>query len=250
MDRITQLINELNSEDEKVRAFAAEDIAYDGIVEGFEPMLGRLQIETSRFVREAIVNSLKTMPDVINVEKLIPLLSSDDAFVRNAAIDILSGRGQSALRCLQETLHNPDKDIRKFTLDALFQINDVYSADLIAEGLDDIDINNVITAVEYLGKLEARNYCPKINQIFMTTENTLLRCTCLEVLAVIGNKESSELVSEKYPNYQLISFLEKYSFLKFVAHQGNETHLPLIMALMKDKGQVMHKEIINAIEGI
>jgi len=250
VDKISELIHDLNSEDEKTRAFAAEDIAYDGFAEGFDALVERLLIEPSRFVSEAIVNSLKSTPLPDKIGTIIPLLYNDDAFIRNAAVDILSVQGEEAVPYLQDVLHNPDKDVRKFVLDALFLINADYCADLIAQGLDDSDINNVITAVEYLGRMEANNHCDTINRIFMDTDNILLRCTCLEAMAVIGNKESVEYVGKMYPTYQRISFLEEYSFLKFVSRQGSEIHLPLIIALMKNKGQVMHKEIINAIEGI
>jgi len=250
MPGIEELIQDLYSEDEKTRAFAAEDIAYDGLVEGIGPMLQRLEVEESRYVREVIVNSLKTMSGPELVAQVIPHLKSDDAFVRNAGIDILALQGEETLKALSKILHDNDKDIRKFALDILLQIASEQSGDLIAEGLKDSDINNVITAVEYLGRLENRNHVAEINSLFMRTDNVLLRCTCLESLAVIGDDTSVEYINKRYPNYQAISFLEQYSFLKFVAKKGSDLHIPLIIALMREKGQVMHKEIINAIEGI
>lgn len=244
------LIRDLSSPDEKTRAFAAEDIAYDAYLEGIGPLLERLQVEPSRFVREVIINSLKTMQGAELIAQVIPYLNSQDAFIRNSCIDILARQGEDALEALQESLHAAEKDIRKFTLDALYQIGTENAARLIATSFNDPDVNNLITAVEYLGRLELPDHAGPVNQLFLTTTNTLLRCTCLETMAVIGDEESLQFVNQMYPDYPSISFLEKYSFLKFVARKGTMIHLALIISLLEEKNSLMHKEIINAIEGI
>ncbi len=247
---LEDLIRDLHSPEEKIRAFAAEDIAYDAYIEGIGALVERLQVEPSRFVREAMVNSLKSMqgPELIN--QVIPMLKSDDAFIRNGCIEILARQGEDAIVALRPLLRNPDKDIRKFVLDTLCQIGMNAAADLIAESLADPDLNNVIAAVEYLGKMEAYGHIEQINKLFLNTRNTLLRCTCLETMALIGDEESIKCVNKMYPHYQSISFLEQYSFLKFVARRGSQIHMALIISLLEDQNLVMHKEIINAIEGI
>lgn len=247
---LEDLIRDLQSPDEKTRAFAAEDIAYDTYVEGVGPLLERLQVETSRFVREVIVSSLKTMQGPELITRVIPYLNSDDAFIRNGCIDILSHQGEDAIEALRTCLNNPDKDIRKFALDTLYLIGTESAAELIADSLNDSDVNNLITAVEYLGRLESCEHVGPINKLFLDTRNTLLRCTCLETMALIGNEESLQAVNLMYPDYHSISFLEKYSFLKFVARMGTIIHLALIVSLLEEKNSLMHKEIINAIEGI
>jgi len=247
---LEDLIKDLSSPDEKTRAFAAEDIAYDAYVEGIGPLLERLQIESSRFVREVIITSLKNMQGPELIVQVIPYLNSDDAFIRNGCIEILARQGEEALEALQDSLQSPDKDIRKFSLDTLFLIGTDRAAELIAASLHDADVNNLITAVEYLGRLESRNHVEAINHLFLATSNTLLRCTCLETLAIIGNEGSLQAVNQMYPDYPSISFLEKYSFLKFVAKMGTMIHLALIISLLEEKNSLMHKEIINAIEGI
>lgn len=250
MEGIQELINNLNSDNERERAFAAEDIAYDGLVEGISYLVRRLRIEPSRFVREVIVNSLKTMKGTELIENVIPLLRSDDAFIRNAGIDILSARGEDAIEAIRKLLGDPDKDVRKFAMDVLFQLNDIYSADMIAEALHDPDVNNIITAVEYLGKLEASAHSPEIAELLKNTSNLLLKCTCLEALAIIGDEHSIHTVADVYTDYQSMSSLEQYSYLKFIAAKGTEIHFELIVSLIKEKGELMHKEIINALEGI
>ena len=247
---IQTLIERLNSEDEKERAFAAEDIGYDNLTPAIEALVQRLQIEPSRYVQEVITNALKSMKAADLTEKVIPLLYSDDAFIRNAGIDILSYQGEQAIIGLQRLLHSSDKDVRKFALDTIFQINNQYTPDMVAEALEDPEINIVITAVEYLGRLEASAHIERIHHIFTTTDNLLLRCTCLETMAVIGNPDTVKVVASLYPDPVSINELELYSLVKFIGHQGSEKHLPLIISLMAEKGDIMTKEIINAVDSI
>ncbi|MEN6348482.1 MAG: hypothetical protein ABFD08_03655 [Syntrophomonas sp.] len=245
-----ELIKGLSSEDERERAFAVEDIVFEGIPGAIDLLVEHLKVEKSRFVREVVINNLKTIPGQELIEKLIPLLRSDDAFIRNSIIDIISEQDELAVSLLKPLIKDSDKDVRKFAIDILFQLKSYHSMELIAETLDDPDINMLITAVEYLGRLEARNFASNINQLFMKTNSILLRCTCLEALAVIGNKESIEVVAERYSDHNSIGDLELYSFLKFLAGQGNESHLPFAVSLIKSKGKLMAKEIINAVERV
>ncbi|MEN6489561.1 MAG: HEAT repeat domain-containing protein [Smithella sp.] len=245
-----ELIKALESEDERDRAFAVEDIVYEGVPNCIELLVKQLKIEKSQYVREVIVRNLKTLPGIEMVEKIIPLLRSDDAFIRNAVIDIIAEQDEEAISLLRPLLKDEDKDVRKFVLDILFLLNSPFSAAMIAEALEDNDINMVITAVEYLGRMEARGVAPQVNDLFTKTKNILLRCTCLESLALLGDEKSLDIVSQFYADPGAIADLELYSYLKFLAKKGKEEYLPWVISLTKTKGQIMAKEIINTIEGI
>ncbi|MDD2620702.1 MAG: HEAT repeat domain-containing protein [Syntrophomonadaceae bacterium] len=250
MSNNDELISALKSEDERDRAFAVEDIVYDKVPEAIDLLVKQLELEKSQFVREVIIRNLKTLPGNELVEKIIPLLRSDDAYIRNAIIDIISEQDKEAISLLRPLLKDSNKDIRKFTLDILFLLNSPFSKNLIAEALGDSDINMVITAVEYLGRIEASGVAPQINDLFAKSKNILLRCTCLETMALIGDDESLIIVSELYADPDGIADLEMYSYLKFLAKRGNAQHLPWVLSLIKSKGRLMAKELINTIEGI
>ncbi|ABI68765.1 HEAT repeat domain-containing protein [Syntrophomonas wolfei] len=250
MSNKDEFIKNLSSEDERERAFAVEDIVYEGIPEAIDLLVAQLEIESSQFVREVIIRNLRILSSSELVEKTIPLLHSDDAFIRNAVIEILSEQDELAISYIEPLLDNPDKDIRKFAVDILFQLQSTHSAAVIARGLDDPDINIKITAAEYLGRLEARAHIAGINRLFLNSRNLLLRCTCLETMAILGDEESARLVAEFYPQPEQINELELYSYLKYLARQGKEEYLPFVFSLMKSKGKLMAKEIINTIEGI
>lgn len=246
----SQYIQGLQSEDERDRAFTVEDIVYDGDAEGLDLLVEHLQLEKSRFVREVIVNNLPQYNHPALVAKLLPLLRSEDAFIRNAVIDIVSTRRDEVAAYLEPLMEDSDKDVRKFALDILYQLKTVEAAPYMICFLNDPDINIVITAVEYLGSLDAREYAGSINQVLKKANNLLLRCTCLEALAKIGNEESKQIVYELFPDPEAIKGLELFSYLKFLAKQGDAGTLPFVLTLMKNNGRLLAKEIINTLEGI
>lgn len=250
MSENVELIKALESEDERDRAFAVEDIVYEGIPNCIELLVEQLKIEKSQYVREVIIRNLKTLPGTELVEEIIPLLRSDDAFIRNAVIDIMAEQDEESVSLLRPLLKDEDKDVRKFVLDILFQLNSPFSAAMIAESLDDSDINMIITAVEYLGRMEARGVAVQVNDLFTKTQNILLRCTCLEAMALLGDDDSLAIVAQFYSEPEAIADLELYSYLKFLAKKGKEEYLPWVISLIKTKGKLMAKEIINTIEGI
>jgi len=247
---IAELVRSLNSSDEKERAFAAEDLGYENTDESAAALVERLQVEESRFVREVIVNALKSMDTPGLIVPVTSLLYSDDAFARNAAIDILANQQDKSLDVLHPLLADPNKDVRKFVIDIAFRIGTPGAKALLAQALKDPEVNNVMTAVEYLGRLEACEYAGLINELLETSQNLLLRCTCLETLARIGDEASREVVARLYPDYRFVSELEQFSYLRFIAGRGTGEHLPLLLSLVREKGNLMAKEIINALEGI
>ena len=240
----------LAAEDEGERALAVEELGEQLPPGAVELLVERLCSDSSYFVREVALNTLKFLRGEEVIEKTVPLLSSREAMVRNAAIEILSEQGEAALPWMESLLAAADKDLRKFALDILFRLDTDKKLPLLARGLDDPDANNRITAVEYLGRLEAYAFAPRINQLFCSESHPFLRCVCLETLAAIGNEESTQLVNRFYNSGAALTDLETFSYLKFVARRGNAGSLPLIISLMKQKGNMMAKEIINALTGI
>ncbi|MEN6391656.1 MAG: HEAT repeat domain-containing protein [Syntrophomonas sp.] len=246
----SEIIQGLQSEDERDRAFAVEDIVFDGISGGLDLLIEQIQREKSVFVREVIVNNIPQIQDPALVQKLLPLLRSDDAFIRNAIIDIVSTRRDEVAAYLEPLMEDADKDVRKFALDILYQLNTEEVAPYMVCFLKDSDINIIITAVEYLGNLGAAGQTPAINTVLEKAENLLLRCTCLEALAKIGDDRSREIVGRLFPNPDAVKGLELFSYLKYMAKQGNADTLPFILSLMTSKGKLLTKEIINTLQGI
>ncbi len=240
----------LLSEKEEDRLYAVERIKQDGLTEFADDLIDILKKDTSEMARESAMETLKTFtsPDVS--KKIAKLFEEDDPFLRNAAVTILAAHWEAPLASLSTYMKSENKHIRKLALDSLHATGNPLVVDLIATALKDEDINNVISAVEYIADLEGYRYADSIADILKKAEDPFLLATCLEALAKIGNKYASQVVHDRFPDpAQLPDFL-LFSYLRFIAHVGDEGRLPDLLKIVDMKGAVVYKECIDVIHSI
>jgi HEAT repeat protein len=250
MTNLTKLVQDLSSENESTRSFAVADLGRlndDSVVQSLVDLLLR---EKSIIIKESIFKALAQIAGNKSIEALVSLLRSDEAFIRNQAITVLNEKGTSSLEPLRNLLKDPDKDVRKLSLDALFSFEHPESAGIIVEAFNDPAINVRITAVEYIGKLEAREYCEEVHKVLLSSENILLTCACLETLTIIGNEKTLHLIQNKFSEPDLIDPLVQFSFVKAVGALGNKDSLEILTNILDKFGAVICKEIIQSAQKI
>ncbi|MGB9813626.1 MAG: HEAT repeat domain-containing protein [Thermovenabulum sp.] len=114
----------------------------------------QLEVETSRVVQEAIVSSLIKIGDKYVAESAAEFLKSDDAYIRNAGVEILSVIGDSALEVLEKMIKYPDKDVRQLAVNAVGESNLKKSPMLLRKVIEEDEEENVVAAaIEYLGEI-------------------------------------------------------------------------------------------------
>jgi HEAT repeat protein len=122
-----------------------------------EALYWRLVQESSRPVQEAIAGTLITIGGEAVVARVSGLLTSQDAYLRNLAVEILQALGQEAHATLLELLKNPDSDVRLFAVNALGEACYREAAAALREVVEtDPNLNVVAAAVEYLGEMGLR----------------------------------------------------------------------------------------------
>ncbi|MBC7216721.1 MAG: HEAT repeat domain-containing protein [Candidatus Caldatribacterium sp.] len=183
-------------------------------------------------------------------EKVVALFCSPDLSLRNAAVAILASQWQAPLEVLARSLRSPNKHIRKLALDALYALGNPIAVDIIAEALEDEDVNNVIAAIEYIAELGGRKYTGQILEILQKAEDPFLIATCFEALGKLGDSHATKAVQELFPNpAELPEFLIP-SYLRFVAGCGSREHLPKVCCLVTRWGQLFYKEILDALSAL
>lgn len=181
------LIDDLNGSDESGRIYAAQDMAETHNPDFAVHLIRRLQIEQSQGVKDAVVFALRTMPCSGIFSQLFDLLRSPDAYLRNAVISIFGDQGENAVNFLKPRLNHKDGEVRKLILDALFATGDPESLDAIRSCLKDDSVNVLITAIEYLGRLEDKQSAGSLIEIFRANDEPMLRIAVLESLFLIGD---------------------------------------------------------------
>ncbi|AEG14609.1 HEAT repeat domain-containing protein [Desulfofundulus sp. TPOSR] len=144
--------------EERERYYAAFDLSgfpQDDVVEYLVKRLGE---EKSRPVQEAIVTTLITIGTEAVVKGCAELLRSEDAYVRNAAVEIMRLLQRTSLGVARKLLRDPDPDVRLFAVNVLGELKVKEAVELLRRVVEeDENINVVAAAVEYVGEMGLRS---------------------------------------------------------------------------------------------
>ena len=189
---VDKLLDKLESDDETERRYAVEDLgelrntrAIRALVKAMkDPVVG---------VREAAVDSLIAIGGQEVCKNVIPLLDSDEAALRNYAIEILKELGPDSIDDIKGLCKADSSDIRKFALDILADIGEISDVDafgIIVDMLDDSNVNVSAAAAEALGKIGDPAALPAL--LDHMDGPPWLQCNCINAMAQIGGQRAKE----------------------------------------------------------
>lgn len=149
---LTGLMAQLREGDVDQRRWAARDL---GAHAQAATLLGeRLLDEPSPRVREAILHALCGMPGDAAVAALLPLLRSDDAQLRNGAIEVLATMPAAVAPRIGALLHDDDVDVRIFTVNLLAELKHERTVAWLLQVLkQDAAVNVVAAAIEVFAEV-------------------------------------------------------------------------------------------------
>jgi HEAT repeat protein len=134
------------------RRWAARDLVACPNASG--PLVDRLKLETDVSVREVILTALTRIGDDLAVVGLVECLRSEDAALRNEAIDAMKQLPDEVAPLMRGLLDDTDPDVRIFAVNILESLchPDVESwlIDVIER---DAHVNVCATAVDLLGEV-------------------------------------------------------------------------------------------------
>lgn len=153
--RINELLNLMKKgRSENERIMAVLDLGEATGERVVKALAKQLEVETSRVVQEAIVSSLIKIGNKYVAESAAEFLKSDDAYIRNAGVEILSVIGDSAFEVLEKMIKYPDKDVRQLAVNAVGESNLKKSPMLLRKVIEEDEEENVVAAaIEYLGEI-------------------------------------------------------------------------------------------------
>lgn len=111
------LLAQLQDADASVRRWAARDLALHA--PSAARLCAHLQHEADAGVREAVFTTLARIGSDEVVRGLLPLLRSEDANLRNGALEVLTGLPEVVAPCIDALLHDHDSDVRIFAVNLL-----------------------------------------------------------------------------------------------------------------------------------
>lgn len=145
------LLAQLRSGDVEQRRWAARDLASHP---ESAPALGeQLLREADASVREALFTTLGSLATEGAAGALLPLLRSEDAQLRNGAIEGLSGMPRAVAPRIASLLRDGDVDVRIFTVNLLGELrHEQVPAWLLQVLQHDAHVNVVAAAIEVLAE--------------------------------------------------------------------------------------------------
>jgi HEAT repeat protein len=111
------LIRQLDDPDSGARRWAARDLA--GHPSASAALLGRLQRESEVSVREVILTALMRIADPAAITGLVGCLRSEDANLRNEAIEAMKSLPVEVAPIMRGLLADEDPDVRIFAINIL-----------------------------------------------------------------------------------------------------------------------------------
>ena len=111
------LIAQLDDPDPVARRWAARDLS--GHADVSAPLLARLNIEPENSVREVILTTLMRIADPTAIAGLVACLRSEDASLRNEAIEAMKSLPAEVAPIMRGLLQDQDPDVRIFAINIL-----------------------------------------------------------------------------------------------------------------------------------
>lgn len=160
-------------------------------------LIHSLTTEKSRYKQEKIAQKIGSVRLEKTAEAVSNLLYSEDAYIRNLAIELLVILGDKALPSLKIKLGDRDRNIRKFSLDALKYIRGKESCEIAVTALDDSDENVVEAALEVIAEQAYKEAEGKLRNMLNNTSSVWVMNALIRTYESLGIKEVSEVIAEK-----------------------------------------------------
>lgn len=236
----------LNSDSEAERCMGIEILSKSGQLTVIELLTTRLEKEQSPYVRRRIIEALRGIRCAWTAEAAAKLLSSDNATVRNAALEALQGLDKTAIPVLAELLQHPSRDLRKLATDALSKIPGEDSFSLLLSRLQDPDPNVVCAAVEALGVHKDPRAVPFLLELLKKTDSVWVGFGIIESLAYLGNPGAMEVIQDYiniYKGQKKEKIILRGSWTFAVGKLGDKRWLPEAWDLY-DQGEISQSEMV------
>ena len=143
------LVLQLEHQDPVVRRWGARDLAE--YPQAAAALASRLLAEEELSVREVILSSLETIGDETAVRGLIDCLRTEDAWLRNEAIEVLKQMPEQVGPLMRNLLADADADVRIFAVNILESLrHPAVESWLLEVILRDENLNVCATALDLL----------------------------------------------------------------------------------------------------
>lgn len=242
MSECDKILNQLRSDDsESVRDAAF--VAGSEKMECAVPELIRHIQEGNLGVQEAADRALRVIRGKKTVQTVIPLLASEEAPVRNAAMDILREIAEDDLESVMSQLGSTDPDLRIFVSDILGSSKSLFAVAPLCDALlKDEEVNVRYQAAVSLGELGFSDAADSLIQALEDEE--WVQFSVIEALTKIGAAQTAgALVRALGHSTPLVASM----IVEALGEMGDLKIVPLLIEQMKTAPAPLQNKICRAV---
>ncbi|WP_243545868.1 HEAT repeat domain-containing protein [Pseudodesulfovibrio tunisiensis] len=207
------------------------------------PLLAELLTTNHLGIQEAADSSLRKIGGKATVQAVLPLLRSDDAPVRNLAMDILREVGNQDIGSLTRLIHDEDPDIRIFVADILGSTANSLAVEPLCDALlKDPEVNVRYQAAVSLGELGMEEAAPCLNKAMKDEE--WVQYSVIEALTKIGHSSSVDALVRALDG---ASDLVASMIIDALGEMGNVKAVTMLLRRMDDSATALRNKIVKAV---
>jgi len=238
----TEYLALLSSDNKEIVRESAFRAGEDNCVEAV-PRLAELLKTHHLGIQEAVDSSLRKIGGRETVGAVIPLLRSDEASVRNLAMDILREVGNQDMPSLIDLTLDDDPDIRIFVADILGSTGSLLAVQPLCEALlGDPEVNVRYQAAVSLGELGMEDAIPCLNQAINDEE--WVQYSVIEALTKIGHTSSVDALVKALDG---ASDLVASMIIDSLGEMGNVKAVTMLLRRIADSPTALRNKIVKAI---
>jgi len=242
MTDCTEIMRRLQDSDPEILREAAQD-AGDYDCSDAIPTLIALLKSKNLGVQEAAEISLRQMGGAQAVQQLAPLLRTEDAQVRNLAMDILRQIGNQNIGSIFNLLRDDDVDVRIFAADILGSTANILAVPHLCRTLlHDPEVNVRCQAAVSLGDLSFVEAANCLNQAMGDEE--WVQFSVIEALLKIRSESSINALIKAMPDS---SDLVSSMIADALAEMGNIKAVPLLLKRLESSPTALRNKIVKAV---
>lgn len=158
------LVDELNSDNPAARRWAVRDLMK--MPQASSALAARLKCEEDASVRAAILNALAHLGDEVAISGLVSCLHSEEAAVRNEAIEVLKEAPDGVELIIQNLLNDDDSDVRIFAVNILESLRHQNVEQWLINVIEnDAHVNVCATALDLLSEVGTEQAIPALKKL-------------------------------------------------------------------------------------
>ena len=240
--KLAQIMKNLNDPDGQKRRSAIETMHFDEMDDSLLRILVQKLEDENKGVRDAAFQYLKNVDHKLLPKLLVPFFFYRELEIKNLAVDLMVGFGETATPQLIELLHSTNPDAQKSSAEVITILKAHGAVDALLGHLNDPDPNVSFASIEALGEIGDYKAVEPLIDVFKNSED--LREVAIESLGkILSRRVPDDFMNALYDEDPMIV----YSVVDALGKIGEPKALDILLEIFPEADELIQSEILKAV---